>query len=562
MPSSAASCSSRIRLSVARASASSSSPRSGTPSTITSPAARSSAEILRITTAACSRGRRSGAAGTTVAATSATQPPMTRVAPADQRVGRRRDQRRDDDRLHGRLGDEQLAAGRSAAPTSSPARRPASAATSPSRSGWPAGRRAARPARRRSSPRRPGAAAGRTTYRGSRRQRPARRTASGGRAGRRRSARRRRRRPRTGRSATACAETRAIRARSEIRPRPQQPVDQDRLGLHGGRWCQTDAGRPTLVMAPPWQRARPSRWPAAWRPPTVTGVAVTRDHEQAEAAQRPGSGCGGCMGPSREVRLSAVPTLGRNGDEHGGCRAGCGEAPTQGRLWTARGGLGGRAPPELGLWHPSPRGRIAVHPLPTPRRSQWLTPIDPTSAGFLLAENRSMPMHVGGLQLFEKPEGAGRNYIREMFEAMRDVEEIAPLFLKHPLPLDPHRRPAGVEGGRPVRHRAPPPAQRAAQARSGPRAARARAGRLHSTRLAWERPLWETHVIEGLRDGRVAMYTKLHHALVDGVSAMRLLQSVLTTDPDKRDMPAPWGAGRRLAAATSPSRTTASPRCR
>src|SRR5262249_31398991 len=52
----------------------------------------------------------------------------------------------------------------------------------------------------------------------------------------------------------------------------------------------------------------------------------------------------------------------------------------------------------------------------------------------------------------------------------------------------------------------------------------------------------ETHVIEGLRDGRVAMYSKLHHALVDGVSAMRLLQSVLSTDPDERDMPAPWGA--------------------
>ena len=38
-------------------------------------------------------------------------------------------------------------------------------------------------------------------------------------------------------------------------------------------------------------------------------------------------------------------------------------------------------------------------------------------------------------------------------------------------------------------------------------------------------------VIEGLRDGRLAMYTKVHHALVDGVSSMRLLQSVLTTDP-------------------------------
>ena len=67
------------------------------------------------------------------------------------------------------------------------------------------------------------------------------------------------------------------------------------------------------------------------------------------------------------------------------------------------------------------------------------------------------------------------------------------------------------------------------------------ARRLHSTRLARERPLWEAHLIEGLRDGRVALYTKMHHSLVDGISAMRLLQSVMTTDPDKRDMPADVG---------------------
>ena len=169
------------------------------------------------------------------------------------------------------------------------------------------------------------------------------------------------------------------------------------------------------------------------------------------------------------------------------------------------------------------------------------TPIDPTSAAFLLAENRNMPMHVGGLQLFEKPEGAGRSYIREMYESMRDVEEMRPLYLKHP-----HRsiRTAGqlvwkeddqFDIEHHLRHSALPKPGRVRELLD-------LCGRLHSTRLAWERPLWETHVIEGLRDGRVAQYSKLHHALVDGVSAMRLLQSVLTTDPDKRDMPAPWGA--------------------
>ena len=168
-----------------------------------------------------------------------------------------------------------------------------------------------------------------------------------------------------------------------------------------------------------------------------------------------------------------------------------------------------------------------------------VNPIDPTATGFLLAENRNMPMHVGGLQLFEKPEGAGRGYVREMYEQMRDVEQVAPLFLKHP-----HRsaRTAGQLVWQPdeqfdiehhVRHSALPKPGRIRELLE-------LCSRLHSTRLAWERPLWEATVIEGLRDGRVAMYTKTHHALVDGVSAMRLLASVLSTDPDERDMPAPW----------------------
>ncbi len=171
-----------------------------------------------------------------------------------------------------------------------------------------------------------------------------------------------------------------------------------------------------------------------------------------------------------------------------------------------------------------------------------VTPIDPTATAFLLAENRTMPMHVGGLQLFKKPEGAGRSYVREMYEAMRQYDtpdEIAPLFLKHP-----HRsaRTAGqlvwetdrlFDVDHHVRHSALPKPGRVRELLD-------LVSRLHGTRLAWERPLWEAYLIEGLRDGRVAMYTKTHHALVDGVSAMRLLASVMSTDPDQRGMAAPW----------------------
>ncbi len=185
-----------------------------------------------------------------------------------------------------------------------------------------------------------------------------------------------------------------------------------------------------------------------------------------------------------------------------------------------------------------------------------VTPIDPTSTAFLLAEKRSMPMHVGGLQLFKKPEGAGRGYVREMFEEMRDVEEIAPLFLKRPYRSV---RTGGQYVWQPdeefdvehhVRHSALPKPGRVRELLD-------LCGRLHSTRLGRERPLWEAHIIEGLRDGRVAMYTKTHHSLLDGVSAMRLLASVMSTDPDERGMPAPWGvrpgsrSGREVDAAVA-----------
>src|SRR3954470_13839821 len=155
-----------------------------------------------------------------------------------------------------------------------------------------------------------------------------------------------------------------------------------------------------------------------------------------------------------------------------------------------------------------------------------------------------MPMHVGGLQLFEKPEGAGRNYGREMYESMRDVEEIAPLFLKRP------HRSLGTGGqlvwvedeqfdiDHHIRHSALPKPGRIRELLD-------LSSRLHSTRLAWERPLWEAHIIEGLRDGRVALYTKVHHSLVDGISAMRLVQSTLSPDAATREMPPPWDARTR-----------------
>jgi diacylglycerol O-acyltransferase len=63
--------------------------------------------------------------------------------------------------------------------------------------------------------------------------------------------------------------------------------------------------------------------------------------------------------------------------------------------------------------------------------------------------------------------------------------------------------------------------------------------RLHGTLLDRHRPLWELHLIEGLEGDRFAVYSKIHHALIDGVSALRLLSNSLATDPDAV-VPALW----------------------
>jgi diacylglycerol O-acyltransferase len=155
-------------------------------------------------------------------------------------------------------------------------------------------------------------------------------------------------------------------------------------------------------------------------------------------------------------------------------------------------------------------------------------------------------MHVAGLQLFELPDDAPPDFARQLYEGALAETEVAPLFRKRPFRSV---RTAGqwvwtedkqFDVEHHVRHSALPEPGRVRELLE-------LVGRLHSTMLGRERPLWETHIIEGLADGRMAMYSKIHHALVDGVSAMRLMQSVLSTDPDERGMPLPFATQSRRA---------------
>jgi WS/DGAT/MGAT family acyltransferase len=201
--------------------------------------------------------------------------------------------------------------------------------------------------------------------------------------------------------------------------------------------------------------------------------------------------------------------------------------------------------------------------------------MSPMDSMFLIGETREHPMHVGGLQVFTPPDGAGPEFISETYEAMLACGDIQPTFRKHPaktlggfinmawefddeIDIEYH-----------VRRSALPTPGRVRELLE-------LTSRLHGTLLDRHRPLWEAHVIESPRDGRYAVYTKVHHALVDGVSALKLMQRSLSTDPGETEVRVPWAlpprprqreeappkARSRLSRAKDPSARLLRQRCR
>ena len=62
------------------------------------------------------------------------------------------------------------------------------------------------------------------------------------------------------------------------------------------------------------------------------------------------------------------------------------------------------------------------------------------------------------------------------------------------------------------------------------RALQALAGRIKSQQLDREKPLWEMWLVEGMADGRVALVTKAHHCMIDGISGADLLAVLLSPE--------------------------------
>ena len=63
---------------------------------------------------------------------------------------------------------------------------------------------------------------------------------------------------------------------------------------------------------------------------------------------------------------------------------------------------------------------------------------------------------------------------------------------------------------------------------------------LHETLLERSGLLWQFHVIDGLADGRVALYGKVHHGIIDGKTFVKATTQWMSDDPKDKDVRAMW----------------------
>lgn len=167
------------------------------------------------------------------------------------------------------------------------------------------------------------------------------------------------------------------------------------------------------------------------------------------------------------------------------------------------------------------------------RQTKIMRPLHPIDLIFLTLEKRQQPMHVGGLFLFQIPDHAPSTFIQDLVADIRKSKSvpIAP-FNNHlnglfwdedeEFDIDHH-----------FRHIALPHPGRI-------RELLVYISQEHSALIDRAKPLWTCNIIEGIEGNRFAMYFKIHHAMVDGIAGMRLVEKSLSKNPEDKSIVPPW----------------------
>ena len=169
-----------------------------------------------------------------------------------------------------------------------------------------------------------------------------------------------------------------------------------------------------------------------------------------------------------------------------------------------------------------------------------IRPMNILDAGLLAMESPSSPMHISGLQILRPPARAGKDYLAKLVAHLRSIQPSAAPFNFR---LAPHEGRFGImpawqevehaDMTQHVQHHALPWP-------GGDDELMTLVARLNSGLLDRARPMWEQHVIEGLAGGRFALFTRVHHALIDGEWGMRLMRKTTSASARERSLPPYW----------------------
>ena len=169
------------------------------------------------------------------------------------------------------------------------------------------------------------------------------------------------------------------------------------------------------------------------------------------------------------------------------------------------------------------------------RTIRKLTAID---ASYLYMETPEVPMHIGSMAIFQLPD----NHREDFFEGLKAMIgrrlHLAPMLtwkLAHtPLDID---HPSWTEDEQfdidrhIFRGALPAPSDHATLQRI--------VGWLHAKLLNRARPLWEVYVFDCLPDDQVAIYSKMHHACIDGGAGAAMAQLIYDASPLPREVDVP-----------------------
>jgi WS/DGAT/MGAT family acyltransferase len=155
---------------------------------------------------------------------------------------------------------------------------------------------------------------------------------------------------------------------------------------------------------------------------------------------------------------------------------------------------------------------------------------------FLQAESPSNLSHVAGLWVFQLPKGYRKNFWRAFMAGLDDASLVTPPFnyrLAGGLNLPSWVEDPDFDLDNHVYFSALPKPGSTKQLLQ-------MVSRIHSHQLDRSRPLWECYLIEGISGRRVAIYFKVHHALLDGVATMEYLVGSLLKSADEQATRAFW----------------------